>query len=225
MKLLATILLSTYLVCNLTGSSVTLAEEPVLVYPDEMQYDILRFNPFEPVIDEIIVEKVETEIVQEPEPETETEIIEEVVVEPEVEVVEEEFVSVSFIPEHIQKLCYKIGPEYDLSPALLIAIIEQESGGDAKAVNKRTKCMGLMQLHPKYADYYLNKAGASDPFNPEDNIRAGCEILKEKLKQYKHLPLALMKYHGESDATKKYKTGKYSSYCKKILNRMNEMEE
>lgn len=137
----------------------------------------------------------------------------------------EEFVSVSYIPEYIQKLCYEIGAEYDISPELLIAIIERESSGRVKAVNKRTGCMGLMQLHPKYADYYLKKAGCSDPFNPEHNIRAGCEMLKEKIKQYKHLPLVLMKYHGESNTKTKYKTGNYSKYCKTILARMEEIKE
>ena len=144
---------------------------------------------------------------------------------PVVEEPTDEFVSVSYIPEYIQKLCYEIGEEYGIEPGLLIAIIERESSGRVNAVNKKTGCMGLMQLHPKYADYYLKKAGCSDPFNAEHNIRAGCEILKEKTQQYKHLPLVLMKYHGESNATKKYKTGNYSSYCKTILARMEEIKE
>ena len=212
MKQLTAVLL--ILAAVFTDSSVISTEESVLVYPDE---SILAFDPFE-VEDDVVVEKVENDVVDAPESDTE---IEEVTPEEP----KEEFVSVSYIPEYIQKLCYEIGAEYDISPELLIAIIEQESSGRVNAVNKRTGCMGLMQLHPKYADYYLKKAGCSDPFNAEHNIRAGCEILKEKTKQYKHLPLVLMKYHGESNAKTKYKTGNYSKYCKTIFARMEEMKE
>lgn len=49
MKLL-TILLITSLSLNFTGSSVILTEEPVLVYPDQMEESILRFDPFERII-------------------------------------------------------------------------------------------------------------------------------------------------------------------------------
>lgn len=138
---------------------------------------------------------------------------------------EEEFVSVSYIPIYIQKLCFEIGEQYNIEPGLIIAIIERESSGRVNAVNKDSGCMGLMQLHPKYANYYLKKTGGTDPFDAEDNIRAGCAILKEKIKQYKHLPLAIMKYHGESNAKKKFRTGNYSAYCVGILERMEQIKK
>lgn len=145
--------------------------------------------------------------------------------ESETQVESEEFQSISFIPVEIQKLCFEIGEEYQIAPELLIAIIERESGGNVNAKNKVTGCMGLMQLHPKYAYYYLDKAGCSNPYNAEDNIRAGCEILIEKFEEYTDLPLVLMKYHGESNALKNFKRGKYSNYCKGIIKRMEEMQE
>lgn len=175
--------------------------------------------------EEVFIEESTSDIVLMPEEtETETEVDIETEVETEVST-EVEFVSVSYIPVEIQKLCFEIGEEYHIAPELLIAIIERESGGKVNAKNKKSGCMGLMQLHPKYADYYLRKAGASDPFNAEDNIRAGCEILTEKFEQYKELPLVLMKYHGESNATSKFKSGNYSKYCKGIMKRMEEMQE
>ncbi len=164
----------------------------------------------------VFIETMDDEIVMLP-VESETEVVE--------TETEEQFVSISFIPEEIQKLCFEIGNEYHIAPELLIAIIERESGGDVNAKNKKTGCMGLMQLHPKYAKHYLKLAGASDPFNAEDNIRAGCEILTEKFEQYTDLPLVLMKYHGESDATSKFNKGQYSKYCIGIIERMEEMQE
>ena len=177
--------------------------------------------------EEVFIEESTNAVVMLPEV---SEIESEIVIETEVEAettteTEFEFVSISFIPIEIQKLCFEIGGEYHISPELLIAIIERESGGDANAVNPVTGCKGAMQLHPAYADYYLEKAGCSDPFNPEHNIRAGCEILTEKFEQYYELPLVLMQYHGESKATKRFKSGKYSKYCIGIMERMEEMQE
>ncbi len=156
-------------------------------------------------------------------PQIETEMVEIETMEPET-VTEEEFISLSYIPEYIQKLCFEIGYEYHIAPELLIAIIESESGGDVNARNKSSGCMGLMQLHPKYADYYMQKAGVSDPYNAEHNIRTGCEILIEKFEEYGDLPIVLMKYHGESKALENYHNGTYSAYCIKIMERMDEMQ-
>ena len=177
--------------------------------------------------EEVFIEESTNAVVMLPEvSETESEIVIETEVETETTTETEfEFVSISFIPIEIQKLCFEIGWEYHIAPELLIAIIEAESGGDVKAKNKTTGCMGLMQLHPKYAKHYLKLAGGTDPFDAEDNIRAGCEILTEKFEQYYDLPLVLMKYHGESNATSKYKSGKYSKYCIGIMERMEEMQE
>lgn len=188
------------------GIKSQMNNEPVVVETstEENSECVLNTESEEEVV---VVDKVENEIVMQP---TEEEKV---------------FVSVSFIPEEIQKLCFEIGEEYHIAPELLIAIIERESGGKVNAKNKTSGCMGLMQLHPKYAEYYLSKANATDPFNAEDNIRAGCEILIEKFEKYKDLPLVLMKYHGESNATSKYESGNYSKYCISIMERMEEMQE
>lgn len=124
----------------------------------------------------------------------------------------------------IEEACITIGEEYDISAELLMAIIEKESGGDPYAVNKKSGCMGLMQLHPKYANYYMGKAGVSNPYSINDNIRAGCEILREKFEKYEDLPLVLMLYHGESGAQKKYQRGQTSKYAQDIIDRTYELE-
>ncbi len=176
-----------------------------------------------PVQPEVQLPQIETETA-----ENETVIpeigTEEVKTETEEMEIKTEWTSLSYIDDSIEQLCFEIGEEYHIAPELLIAIIERESGGKANATNKSSGCMGLMQIHPKYAGYYLKKAGCSDPYNPEHNIRAGCEILIEKFEQYTDLPLVLMKYHGESKATSRYKSGKYSKYCIGIMNRMDEMQ-
>jgi soluble lytic murein transglycosylase-like protein len=60
--------------------------------------------------------------------------------------------------------------------------------------------MGLMQLMPETAQRY----GASDPFDPGQNIRVGAEYLSNLLQRFgNNLPLALAAYNsGESNVVR-----------------------
>lgn len=170
------------------------------------------------------------ETVEEPEVTIEepekADVVKDIVTAPADEEPEEEFVSISYIPVEYQKLCFKVGYEYGIAPELLIAIIEVESGGNPLATNLITGCAGLMQIHPKYALIYMERAGVTDIYDPESNIRTGCEILLEKFEKYCDLPLVLMLYHGEGNkAFTRARTGRYSNYCKKIMERMEEMQK
>ncbi len=69
-----------------------------------------------------------------------------------------------------------------LKPELVEAVIQQESGGKPCAVSVKG-AMGLMQLMPETA----SEMGATDPFDPAQNVTAGVKYLK-------HL---LDKYHGD----------------------------
>src|ERR1035441_3655320 len=69
-----------------------------------------------------------------------------------------------------------------IDPALVKAIIKQESNGDPKAVSKKG-AQGLMQLMPKTAaDMGLK---GNDVFDPEKNIEAGTKYFKQLLDKYK----------------------------------------
>ena len=86
-----------------------------------------------------------------------------------------------------------------LDPALLHAVIAAESGYDANAVSDKG-AMGLMQLMPETAKRY----GATDPFNPDQNIRAGAQYLNSLLQLFGNdLHLALAAYNsGEGNVVK-----------------------
>jgi soluble lytic murein transglycosylase-like protein len=88
---------------------------------------------------------------------------------------------------------------YHLDPALLHAVIAAESGYDVNAVSDKG-AMGLMQLMPETAKRY----GAADPFNPDQNIRAGAQYLSGLLQHYgNNLHLALAAYNsGEANVAK-----------------------
>ncbi len=66
-----------------------------------------------------------------------------------------------------------------LSPSLVRAVIDAESGYDETAVSPKG-AMGLMQLMPST----VSALGVRDPFSAEDNIRGGTELLKQLLGRY-----------------------------------------
>lgn len=81
---------------------------------------------------------------------------------------------------------------HQLNPALIKAVIQQESGFKACAVSDRG-AMGLMQLMPETAELLKTK----DPFDPEQNIEAGANYLKQMLSRFKgDLRLALAAYNA-----------------------------
>lgn len=65
-------------------------------------------------------------------------------------------------------------------PALIVALIQIESGGNPRAVSP-TGAQGLMQLTPATARRY----GASDPFDPVDNVAAGARFLRDLMMHYR----------------------------------------
>ncbi len=81
---------------------------------------------------------------------------------------------------------------YQLNPTLIKAVIQQESGFKACAVSDRG-AMGLMQIMPETAELLKTK----DPFDPEQNIEAGANYLKQMLTRFKgDLRLALAAYNA-----------------------------
>jgi soluble lytic murein transglycosylase-like protein len=79
-----------------------------------------------------------------------------------------------------------------LPPELLRAVMKQESGFKPCAVSMRG-AQGLMQLMPTTAQQFH----VADPFDPEQNVRAGAAFLKQLLTRYKgDLRLALAAYNA-----------------------------
>ncbi|MEA3134790.1 MAG: hypothetical protein QOG17_2636 [Gammaproteobacteria bacterium] len=79
---------------------------------------------------------------------------------------------------------------------LLRAVIVVESGFNPRAVSKRG-AVGLMQLMPATASRF----GASNLFDPKDNVRAGARYLKYLMDRFGHnIRLALAAYNAGEDA-------------------------
>ncbi|HKI91132.1 MAG TPA: lytic transglycosylase domain-containing protein [Gaiellaceae bacterium] len=89
---------------------------------------------------------------------------------------------------------------YHLSPALLAAVIEQESKFDATA-RSSAGAIGLMQLTPQTAEGIAQYTGGkkfvlSDLTNPEINVRYGAWYLRHLLDKYHNERTALAAYNA-----------------------------
>jgi soluble lytic murein transglycosylase-like protein len=88
----------------------------------------------------------------------------------------------------------------DLDPALLSAVVRQESGFDPNA-RSSTGAMGLMQLMPDTA----RSLGVKNAFDPAQNVEGGAKMLRGLIDRYSgRLDLALAAYNAGSGAVDKY---------------------
>jgi len=106
----------------------------------------------------------------------------------------------SIAPSVLNAIVNRESAARGVSPALVRAVIHQESGEDPSAISE-AGAMGLMQLMPGTADAY----GIDDPFDPEQNVAGGTALLADLLREYHgNIKLALAAYNAGSGAVAKY---------------------
>lgn len=80
--------------------------------------------------------------------------------------------------------------KYQLEPALLAAVIEQESGGEPEALSP-VGAIGLMQLMPSTAELM-----EVNPYDPAQNIEGGAHYLKLQIENFGDIRTALAAYNA-----------------------------
>ena len=127
---------------------------------------------------------------------------------------------------HIFSECEK----YNLSPALVIAIIERESTYDPSRVGDNGKSLGIMQVQPQWHSHRIDELGYShtefDWFNAKQNISIGCHYLAELYGKYgDDVYTVLMGYNGSPRYVRDMlNAGKISDYALEVSARAEELE-
>lgn len=131
-------------------------------------------------------------------------------------------------PAEIQEYTYEICTRYDISYALVIAVIERESGYRCNALGDNGKSKGYMQVKENCHKERMDKLGCDNLLDPYQNILVGIDYLAYLIGKYETLEKALAAYnYGESGAYKHlWSKGIYIyDYNKGIMQRMKEIEE
>jgi soluble lytic murein transglycosylase-like protein len=124
-------------------------------------------------------------------------------------------------PQQLDAIIQTVSEKYGVSPDLIRAVVQQESGFNPKAVSK-AGALGLMQLMPGTA----RAMGVLDPFDPYQNIDGGVRYLKQLLDRYHgRVDLALAAYNAGPGAVDQYggipPYAETRSYVQSILQHLN----
>jgi peptidoglycan lytic transglycosylase len=121
---------------------------------------------------------------------------------------------------------------YDLEPALLAAVIYQESKFDAEA-RSDAGAVGLMQLQPETAKGIALRTGGSrfrveDLTNPEINVRYGSWYLRHLLDKYGDEETALAAFNagqGNVDTWRREGKGVAFAETRHYVDRVQELKQ
>ncbi len=123
-------------------------------------------------------------------------------------------------------ICKDAGVDYYTA----LALIEKESGYRYDNAGDNGASKGLMQINEQWHLERMEDCGATDLYNPFDNMRVGVNFLAEIQDKYLESSgeqCVLMVYNmGATTAKKNWANGVYStSYTRKILQRAKEIKQ
>lgn len=125
----------------------------------------------------------------------------------------------------LQQWIIKYCTEKKISPALVIAIIEVESDGDAKCIGDNGAAFGLMQIQTRWHRDRMKKLGIADLTNPKQNVQVGVDYLLELFDINPETQWVLDAFNGGQAYADKMQEKKIDTdYSQKILKRAAELE-
>lgn len=103
---------------------------------------------------------------------------------------------------------YRVGREFSVDPLLILAVMAIESRYNPVAESSMG-AKGLMQIIPKYhQEKLLEHGGEHALLDPEVNIHVGAQILREYMRRFGEIQVALQKYAGAFDEPTAQYSGK-----------------
>ena len=129
----------------------------------------------------------------------------------------------SEISDKYVEYAFEIGGEYDVSPELIVAIIERESDGDPNTTGLVGEA-GLMQVTPKWHRDTMKELGVTDLYDPYSNILVATHTLRELFDTYDSIYEVLMYYNGGYYGLEQARKGNYSEYALWVENRSCELQ-
>jgi len=128
-------------------------------------------------------------------------------------------------PERAQvaALVNRLAPNYGLQPALVLAVIDAESGFNSQARSVKN-AQGLMQLIPATAERF----GVRDPYDPVQNLQGGMAYLRWLLAYFQgDVRLTLAGYNAGEGTVVRYggvpPYAETQAYVKKIINNYGQL--
>ena len=140
----------------------------------------------------------------------------------------EQYADKGYFPEKMQIYTRCLCKQNDVPYALVLALIEHESGYEFDKVGDGGRSKGYMQIYEKWHTDRMQRLGCTDLMNPYQNVRVGIDFLSYLLKKYGTVQDALAAYnYGEKGAREHlWSNGVYVySYNSAIMQRMKEIEE
>ena len=108
------------------------------------------------------------------------------------------------LDDDLQKYICKKCAEYQVSPALVMAVIGTESGYKADAIGDHGAAYGLMQIQRKWHEARMERLGVMNLLNPYENVTVGIDLLSELLDRGNGVEWALSYYSGNGGAECEY---------------------
>lgn len=133
-----------------------------------------------------------------------------------------------YLPEKVQKYIYCLCKQEGVRYALVLAMIERESGYRYDCIGDDGESLGYMQVMQKWHEERMEEVGVEDLLNPYNNIRVGVDYIGELIDRYGTIQDALTAYNYGAAGAKEHlwDNGIYVyDYNEGIMNRMKEIEE
>lgn len=108
------------------------------------------------------------------------------------------------LEDEIQQFIGRKCAEYQISPAVVLAVIGTESQYNVNAIGDHGNSFGLMQIYQSVHRDRMERLGVTNLLNPYQNVTVGIDFLSELLDKDNGLEWALSFYSGNGGAECEY---------------------